>query len=192
MSRAYNFSAGPATLPEPVLRQAQAEMLEFGNAGASVVELSHRGPEFIAVAQQTEADLRTLLSIPDDYAVIFTAGGATTIQALLPLNFAEAGQAVDYVVTGHWGKTAVRQAQPYAAVNIAASSEADGYRQILTRNRICLRVPQYRETGLHMTHPNGLRVGIGLDVAAQTAIRATLRRNSGGRLLRVSTRWSIL
>ena len=89
MSRAYNFSAGPATLPEPVLRQAQAEMLEFGSAGASIVELSHRGPEFIAVAQQTEADLRTLLSIPDDYAVLFTAGGATTTQALLPLNFAE-------------------------------------------------------------------------------------------------------
>ena len=74
MSRAYNFSAGPATLPEPVLLKAQAEMLEFGKAGASIVELSHRGPEFLAVAQQTEADLRTLLSIPDDYAVIFTAG----------------------------------------------------------------------------------------------------------------------
>ena len=81
MSRAYNFSAGPATLPEPVLLKAQAEMLEFGKAGASIVELSHRGPEFLAVAQQTEADLRTLLSIPDDYAVIFTAGGATTVQA---------------------------------------------------------------------------------------------------------------
>ena len=112
MSRAYNFSAGPATLPEPVLRQAQAEMLEFGKAGASIVELSHRGPEFLAVAAQTEADLRTLLSIPDDYAVIFTAGGATTIQALLPLNFAAAGQAADYVVTGHWGKTALKQALP--------------------------------------------------------------------------------
>ncbi len=133
MSRAYNFSAGPATLPEPVLRQAQADMLEFGSAGASLVELSHRGPEFIAVAQQTEADLRTLLSIPDDYAVLFTAGGATTTQALLPLNFAAAGQPVDYVVTGHWGKTALKQAKPYAAVNVAASSEADGFRSIPAR-----------------------------------------------------------
>ena len=107
MARAYNFSPGPSALPEPVLRQAQADMLEFGGSGASIVELSHRGPEFLAVAQQTEADLRTLLSIPDDYAVIFTAGGATTVQALLPLNFANAGQPVDYVVTGHWGKTAL-------------------------------------------------------------------------------------
>ena len=133
MSRAYNFSAGPATLPEPVLRQAQAEMLEFGSAGASIVELSHRGPEFIAVAQQTEADLRTLLSIPDDYAVLFTAGGATTTQALLPLNFAEAGQAADYVVTGHWGKTALKQAKPYVTANIAANGEAGGYRSIPAR-----------------------------------------------------------
>ena len=134
MSRAYNFSAGPATLPEPVLRQAQAEMLEFGKAGASIVELSHRGPEFIAVAQQTEADLRKLLSIPDDYAVLFTAGGATTTQALLPLNFAEAGQAVDYVVTGHWGKTALKQAKPYVAANVAANGEAGGYRSIPARS----------------------------------------------------------
>jgi len=133
MSRAYNFSAGPATLPEPVLRQAQAEMLEFGKAGASIVELSHRGPEFLAVAAQTEADLRTLLSIPDDYAVIFTAGGATTIQALLPLNFAEAGQAADYVVTGHWGKTALKQALPSVAANVAANGEADGFRSIPPR-----------------------------------------------------------
>ena len=134
MSRAYNFSAGPATLPEPVLRQAQAEMLEFGHAGASIVELSHRGPEFIAVAQQTEADLRKLLSIPDDYAVIFTSGGATTIQALLPLNFAEAGQAADYVVTGHWGKTALKQAAPTADARIAASTEAGGFRSLPPRS----------------------------------------------------------
>jgi phosphoserine aminotransferase len=133
MSRAYNFSAGPATLPEPVLLQAQADMLEFGKAGASIVELSHRGPEFIAVAQQTEADLRKLLSIPDDYAVLFTSGGATTTQALLPLNFATAAQPVDYVVTGHWGKTALKQAKPYAAVNVAATSEADGFRSIPAR-----------------------------------------------------------
>ena len=134
MTRAFNFSAGPATLPESVLRKAQAEMLEFGDAGASIVELSHRGPEFMAVAQRTEADLRALLSIPDDYAVIFAAGGATTTQALLPLNFARPGQAADYVVTGHWGKTSVKQATCCVAVNIAASSEADGYRTIPARS----------------------------------------------------------
>ena len=130
----YNFSAGPATLPEPVLRQAQAEMLEYRDNGASIVEISHRGAEFLEVAHRTEADLRTLLSIPDDYAVLFTAGGATTVQALLPLNFAAAGQPVDYVVTGHWGKTALKQAAPYRrCADIAASTEADGFREPAAR-----------------------------------------------------------
>jgi phosphoserine aminotransferase len=131
--RAYNFSAGPATLPESVLRQAAGEMLDWRGLGASVVEVSHRGAEFIAMAAETEADLRTLLSVPEDYAVLFTAGGATTLQALLPLNLAAPGQAVDYVVTGHWGKTAIKQATPYVAVNIAASGEAGGFRDIPPR-----------------------------------------------------------
>ena len=135
MPRAYNFSPGPAMLPESVLRQAQATMLEYGNTGASILEISHRGPDFIAVAQQAEADLRTLLSIPDDYAVIFTAGGATTVQALLPLNFAAPGQACDYVVSGHWGKTALKQAVPCADARIAASSEAGGFRDVPPREQ---------------------------------------------------------
>ena len=135
MSRAYNFSPGPAALPEPVLRQAQAQMLEYGDAGASIVEISHRGPDFLEIARRTEADLRALPSVPDDYAVVFTAGGATTVQALLPLNFAAPGQAVDYVVTGHWGKTALKQAEPTADARIAASSEGNGFRDIPSRAR---------------------------------------------------------
>jgi phosphoserine aminotransferase len=131
--RAYNFSAGPATLPEVVLRQAQSEMLEWESAGASIVELSHRGPEFMRVAAETETDLRRLLSIPDDYAVLFLSGGATTQQALIALNFADPGQAVDYVLTGHWGRTALKQVRPYVAANVAASSEADGFRSIPAR-----------------------------------------------------------
>ena len=131
--RAYNFSAGPATLPESVLRHAQDEMLEWRHAGASIVELSHRGPEFMEVAAEAEADLRRLLSIPDDYAVLFLGGGATTQQALIALNFAAPGQAVDYVLTGHWGKTAIKQVKPYVAANVAASSEADGFRGIPAR-----------------------------------------------------------
>src|SRR4249919_3367936 len=117
MSRAWNFSAGPATLPEPVLRRAQSEMLEWRDAGASIVEISHRGPEFMEVAADAERALRTLLSIPDDYAVLFTQGGATTQQALIPLNFAAPGQPADYVATG-----------------IAASSEADRFRTIPARS----------------------------------------------------------
>ena len=134
MSRAYNFSAGPATLPEPVLRQAQAELLDWHGVGASIVKLSHRGPEFLQVAAEAEADLRTLMSIPDDYAVLFTAGGATTAQALIALNFAAPGQVVDYVVTGHWGKTALKQVQPYVSANVAANGEANGFRDIPARD----------------------------------------------------------
>lgn len=135
MPRAYNFSPGPAMLPESVLRQAQATMLEYGDAGASILEISHRGADFLAVAHQAEADLRTLLAIPDDYAVLFTAGGATTVQALLPLNFAAPGQACDYVVSGHWGKTALKQAAPCADARIAASSEAGGFRDVPPREQ---------------------------------------------------------
>jgi len=133
MARAYNFSPGPAALPETVLRQAQADLLEWGDSGASVVEISHRGPEFLQVARQAEADLRELIAIPDDYAVLFPAGGATTQQALIALNFADAGQRVDYVVSGHWGHTALKQLAT-VEVNIAASGEDEGYRTIPARS----------------------------------------------------------
>lgn len=134
MTRAFNFSAGPATLPESVLRQAQAEMLEWNGVGASIVEISHRSADFIAVAAAAEADMRRLLSIPDDYAVLFMSGGATTQQALLALNFAAPGQKADYVLTGHWGKTAIKQAKTYVDVQIAASGEAGGFRDIPARD----------------------------------------------------------
>lgn len=133
MTRAFNFSAGPATLPESVLRQAQAEMLEWNGVGASIVEISHRSADFVAAAAAAEADLRALLSIPDDYAVLFMSGGATTQQALIPLNFAAPGQVADYVVTGHWGKTAIKQAKPYVAVNVAADGEPGGFHDIPAR-----------------------------------------------------------
>lgn len=130
MSRVHNFSAGPATLPESVLRQAQEEMLDWRGVGASIIELSHRGPEFMAVAAEAESDLRRLVGVPDDYAVLFLSGGATTAQALIPLNFAAPAQRADYVVTGHWGKTAIRQAQPCVDVHVVASGEAGGFRAI--------------------------------------------------------------
>lgn len=133
MTRHYNFSAGPAALPESVLRQAQAEMLEWNGIGASIVEISHRSADFMAVAEQADQDLRTLLGISDDYAILFLGGGATTQQALLALNFASPGQRVDYVVTGHWGKTAIKQVSHYVDVHVAASSEADGFTSIPPR-----------------------------------------------------------
>ncbi|MDZ4349923.1 MAG: 3-phosphoserine/phosphohydroxythreonine transaminase [Xanthomonadaceae bacterium] len=125
MARDFNFSAGPAALPEPVLRRAQAELLEFRDEGASVMEISHRGKAFIDVAETAERNLRALLSIPDDYAVLFLQGGATGQQALLPLNLAGPGEAVDYVVTGHWGAKAVKEAEPYADLKVVASSKAE-------------------------------------------------------------------
>lgn len=125
MSRDFNFSAGPAALPEAVLRQAQAELLEFGAEGASVMEISHRGKAFIDVAAQAERDLRQLLTVPDEYAVLFVQGGATALQALSPLNLAAPGQPVDYVVTGYWGEKAVKEAAPYADVQVAGSSRGE-------------------------------------------------------------------
>lgn len=136
MSRVHNFSAGPAALPEPVLRQAQAELLEWGGEGASVMELSHRGKAFMAVAAEAEADLRALLSIPDDYAVLFLQGGATQQFALVPMNLAGEGQSADYVVTGHWGQKAVAEALAggHVRVNLAASDEAGGFTRAVPAN----------------------------------------------------------
>jgi len=125
MTRAYNFSPGPSALPEPVLRQAQEELLEWRSSGASIVELSHRGPEFLQVASEAESNLRALLGVPNDYAVLFLPGGATTQQALIALNFASPGQTVDYVISGHWGRMALDQVTG-VRFNIAADSAENG------------------------------------------------------------------
>lgn len=122
MGRAYNFCAGPAALPETVLRQAQSELLEWGGERASVMEVSHRGAAFEALVARAEADLRTLLDIPDDYAVLFLQGGATQQFALLPMNLAAAGQGAQYLVTGHWSRRAVEEARPHARVEVLADT----------------------------------------------------------------------
>ena len=132
--RVFNFSAGPATLPESVLRQAQAELLDWQGLGASVAEISHRSAPFIDLAARAEADLRELLAVPDDYAVLFLQGGATLQQALIPLNLAAPGQAADYLITGHWGQTALKQARPYVDARIVASGEASGFRDVPPRS----------------------------------------------------------
>lgn len=125
MSRAYNFSAGPATLPESVLRTAQEQLLEWGGARASVMEISHRGKDFIAMAEESERNLRQLLHIPQNYKVLFLQGGATQHFAQIPMNFARPAQTADYVVTGHWGEKAVKEAKPLTRVHVAANG-ADG------------------------------------------------------------------
>ena len=133
MSRGYNFSAGPAALPEEVLRQAQAELLEWDGVGASVMEISHRGKEFIALAEESERDLRDLMAIPDNYKVLFLQGGATQHFAQIPMNIARRDQTVDYVLTGDWGEKAIKEAKPLANARTVASSADTNYDRIPAR-----------------------------------------------------------
>ncbi len=130
MTRAYNFSAGPAALPEPVLQRARDELLEWGDERASVMEVSHRGAAFEALAARAQADLRALLTIPDDYAVLFLQGGATQHFAQVPMNIATPGETADYVVTGQWSAKAAAEARPYVRVNVAADSGDTHYTQL--------------------------------------------------------------
>jgi phosphoserine aminotransferase len=127
MSRIYNFAAGPAVLPEPVLEQAAHEMLDWHGSGMSVMEMSHRGKEFIGIAAEAEADLRELLAVPANYKVLFVQGGATLQFAAVPMNLLRGRNAADYVNTGEWAKKAIKEAQRYCAVNIAASSEDQNF-----------------------------------------------------------------
>ena len=130
MSRVFNFSAGPAALPEAVLQRAQAEWMEFGGTGMAVMEMSHRGKVFMQVAAQAEQDLRTLLAIPEDYAVLFLQGGATGQFAAVPLNLQAGGQRVDYLDTGAWSGKAIKEARKYADVHVVASGAANNYTDI--------------------------------------------------------------
>ncbi|MBK7135401.1 MAG: 3-phosphoserine/phosphohydroxythreonine transaminase [Rhodocyclales bacterium] len=123
MARVINFSAGPATLPESVLRQAAEEMLDWHGSGQSVMEMSHRGKEFMSIAAQAEADLRELMAIPANYKVLFLQGGASLQFAMIPLNLLRGKASADYVNTGEWAKKAIKEAKQYCQVNIVASSE---------------------------------------------------------------------
>ncbi len=109
--RVFNFSAGPAALPESVLAQAAAEMLDWRGTGMSVMEMSHRGKEFMGIAAKAEADLRTLLAIPDDYSVLFLQGGAIAENAIIPMNLLGKRTVADYVNTGEWSKKSIKEAQ---------------------------------------------------------------------------------
>ncbi len=123
MSRVVNFSAGPAMLPAEVLARAGDEMLDWHGCGTSVMEMSHRGKEFMSIAAETEQDLRGLLAIPSNYKVLFLQGGATLQFAQVPMNLLAGKGKADYVVTGEWSKKAVKEAKKYCDVGIAATSE---------------------------------------------------------------------
>lgn len=130
MTRVYNFSPGPAMLPEPVLRQAQAELLDWRGTGMSVMEMSHRSEAFRSIATSAQATLRELMAIPEHYRVLFLQGGATGQFAAVPLNLMGEGGRADYVDTGQWSRRAIQEARRYAEVNVVASTAATGYNSV--------------------------------------------------------------
>ena len=129
-ARPFNFSPGPAALPQEVLEQAQDEMLDYRGTGMSVMEMSHRGSAFMELAERAEADFRELLRVPDDYAVFFLHGGATMQFAAIPLNLLGENSAADYVETGAWSTKAIGEAKKYCEVNVAASSKGTNFDRI--------------------------------------------------------------
>ena len=129
MSRVYNFSAGPAVLPEEVLKEAADEMLDYRGTGMSVMEMSHRSKMYLDIFNQTVADLREVMAIPDHYKVIFPQGGATAMFAAVAMNLMDGGHA-DYVDSGNFAHNALVEAQKYGAVNVAGSSRAENYTHI--------------------------------------------------------------
>jgi phosphoserine aminotransferase len=129
MNRPFNFSAGPAAIPEEVLQTAAAEMLDWHGSGMGVMEMSHRGKEFISIYEQAEADLRELLVVPKNFRILFMQGGGLAENAIVPLNLSRGGR-IDFIVTGAWSQKSHKEARKYGQVHIAATDEANGYTQI--------------------------------------------------------------
>lgn len=134
MARCYNFCAGPAALPEPVLEQARDEMLDWGGKGLSIMEMSHRSPEIVGIANEADACLRRLLGLGDDYAVLFLQGGASAQFSAVPLNLGYAKGRADYLNTGQWSKKAIAEARRYLDVNVVASAEDTHFSTIPARD----------------------------------------------------------
>ena len=127
MDHIYNFSAGPAVLPKEVLEQARDEMLDWHGSGMSVMEMSHRGKEFMAIAETIEQDLCELIGIPDHYRILFLQGGASSQFSMVPMNLLRGKQTADYINTGHWSTKAIEEASRYCTVNVAATSAASNF-----------------------------------------------------------------
>jgi phosphoserine aminotransferase len=138
MSRPYNFSAGPAMLPEPVLQRAREEMLDWHGSGMCVAEMSHRGKEFMSIAEQAEQDLRELLRIPDSYKVLFLQGGASSQFAMAPMNLLHGRDLADYLNTGSWSKKAIAEARRYCTVHVAATTEDDRFTRAPAQDELAL------------------------------------------------------
>ena len=127
MSRVYNFSAGPAALPTEVLAQAQSEMMDWNGSGMSVMEMSHRGKDYMSIAKKAEADLRELMNIPENYKVLFVQGGASSQFAMVPINLLNGKKSADYLLTGQWSKKAVAEAKRFCNVNLVADTSDSNF-----------------------------------------------------------------
>src|SRR2546426_1642762 len=136
--RIFNFSAGPAVIPLPVLEEAQRDLLSLPGVGMSVMEISHRSKTFDEISQGAEAGLREVLGIPKDYAVLFLQGGASLQFAMVPMNFLSLDSSADYIVTGSWGKKAVKEAQKFGTVDLAANMADGGFTRVPSRDEIHL------------------------------------------------------
>ena len=130
MSRKYNFSAGPGMLPLEVLKQAQAELIDWNNSGMSVMEMSHRGKDYMSIAAEAETDLRDVMSIPDNYKVLFLQGGASSQFSAIPMNLLRGKDSADYINTGAWSKKAIAEASKFCDVNLVATGEDSHFTSI--------------------------------------------------------------
>ena len=135
MTRVFNFSAGPATLPIDVLEQVRNDLLDWNGSGMSVMEMSHRGKEFVAIAEQATADLKSLLGVPDNYSILWMQGGATGQFSAIPMNLLRGGTTADYVVTGSWGKKAIKEAGRFCTANTAARPVDDVFTHVPAREQ---------------------------------------------------------
>jgi phosphoserine aminotransferase len=188
-STIFNFSAGPAVLPKEVLQQAAAEMLDWHGSGMSVMEMSHRGPEFISIYRQAEADLRELLAIPVNYKILFQQGGGLGQNAIVPMNLAgrKAQTAtIDFVHTGSWSGKSIKEAHRYANVNVAASSEANGFTSVPPQDSWRLsRDAAYLHICTNETI-DGVEYGFDPDIVAGTPIVADMSSHILSRSVDVS------
>ena len=162
--RVFNFSAGPATLPEVVLKQAQNEILDWQGSGMSVMEMSHRGADFMSIATKAEADLRKLMQIPDNYKVLFLQGGASSQFAMVPINLLGDNKKADYINTGMWSKKAIAEGKKFCEVNIAYSSEFNNFNNAPSQDELNLSPDA---AFVHYT-PNETIGGVAFDYIPET------------------------
>ena len=164
MARSYNFSAGPAMLPTAVIERAQREMLEWGDSGMSVMEMSHRGKDYMSIAQGAETNLREVMGIPDNYKVLFVQGGASSQFAMVPMNLLRGKSSADYLNTGMWSKKAIAEAKRYCEVNVAADTAEGGFCEVPTQDSLNLNADA---AYLHYT-PNETIGGVEFDYVPES------------------------